>query len=366
MNYNNLHYQTGLNLLHGVGPRRAKELLSLLESIDLLYHESPAALSKKTGFTKAFFERMKRSEALEESVKAVAFHSKKGIRSHFFTDASFPDRLRHCDDGPVILYSLGDLDLNSHRFVSIVGTRDCTVYGRDLCEELISGFIDKNVVVVSGLAYGIDSWAHYYSLVNEVPTIAVLGHGLDRIYPAKNREMAKEIVNRGMLLSEFIPGTNPDKENFPKRNRIVAGLCDATIVVESKATGGSLITAMLANDYNRDVFAFPGNIHQQSSLGCNTLIRNHQAQLLDSPESFLNQMGWLDNNSKIAVQRKVFPHLSSFQQEILSFMEQVNESQIEIIALHLKKSISELNVEMLHLEIEGAVMSLPGNRYRVV
>lgn len=365
MNYNHLHYQTGLNLLFGVGPRRAQELLKSLDSIEQLFFEKPSVLSKKSGFSSSFFEKMRRKEALEASVDIVKFHKEKGIKSHFYEDKTFPRRLKNCDDSPLVLYTLGDVDLNDHHFVAVVGTRNCTAYGQSICEALISSFKDKNIVVVSGLAYGIDTLAHKYSLLNNIPTIAVLGHGLDRIYPHRNRSLAKEIINNGALLTEFVPGTNPDRENFPKRNRIVAGLCDATIVIESKASGGSIITAYLANDYNRDVFAYPGNINQQSSEGCNLLIRNHQAQLIDTPESFLNQMGWIDNENNRAVQRKVFPDLSPFQREILDLIEQENEIQIDILSSKLRKSVSEINSELLILEIEGAVRSLAGNRYAI-
>lgn len=309
---------------------------------------------------------MNREEALERSVEAVRFHKNNGIKTHFFQDESYPFRLKNCDDGPVTIYTIGEMDLNDQHFVAIVGTRDSTTYGKHLCEQLVESFRDNNIVVVSGLAHGIDSWAHHFAVEYNVPTIAVLGHGLDRIYPHTNRNLAKRISRNGGLITEFIPGTNPDRENFPKRNRIVAGLCDATVVVESKTTGGSLITAYLANEYCRDVFAFPGNVDNISSSGCNVLIRNHQAQLIDSPECFLNQMGWLNKPTSKSIQRKILPHLSTIQQSILSFIENSGTVQTDLIALGVERHVSEVNTELLYLELEGLIKSMSGNRYCLI
>jgi DNA processing protein len=360
-----LHYQTALCYLHGIGPIRAKEIIRSLGSLDYLFLDSPSKLEKKTGFKKKLFEEMKKEEALKEAERIIKFNKEKSVTALFYTDKNFPRRLNNCCDAPLMIFVKGQVDLNDFHFVSIVGTRAATTYGQKICKDLIRSFQGKKIVVVSGLAYGIDAWAHHYCIEYNVPTIAVLGHGLDRIYPQKNRELAKRMIKDGALITEFPPNTNPDRENFPKRNRIVAGMSDATIVVESMAKGGSLITALLANDYNRDVFAFPGSIHQESSIGCNNLIFRNQAHLLQSPENFLKQMNWLDDNNVEAIQRKIFPSLNAVQKKIIDLLNQTKELQIDVLSLKLKIPISKLNIELFNLEMEGVVICKPGKKYFV-
>lgn len=366
MNLQLNHYRSALNLLHGVGPIKARELIQQLDSLDLLFHETPRRLAKATNFPLDFFKKMDREFALGQAIEIEKFNEKRGVRQLFYFDDDYPDRLRHCDDAPILLYTLGGFDYNKGKFVALVGTRHSTQYGRRLCEELVEAFADKEITVVSGLANGIDAWAHYYSLENKVPTIAVLGHGLDRIYPANNRNLAAKIVKSGALLCEFPPGTNPDRENFPKRNRIVAGMCDATIVVESKISGGSLITAELANDYSRDVFAFPGSIFQGTSQGCNQLIRNDQAHLLLGADDFLQKMGWLKNKQAEDRQRKIFSNLSELQQSLLVLIENEPMIHADILALKAKLAISKLHSELFYLELEGLVQCHPGKRYSLI
>jgi len=360
-----LHYQTALCYLHGIGPVRAKELILSLGTLDFLFLDSPSTLENKTGFKKKLFEEMQKEEALLEAERIIAFNKEKNITSLFYTNKNFPRRLNNCCDAPLMIFVKGGIDLNDFHFVSVVGTRAATTYGQKICRDLIQSFQGKKIVVVSGLAYGIDAWAHHYCIEYNVPTIAVLGHGLDRIYPHKNRSLAKQILQDGALITEFPPNTNPDRENFPKRNRIVAGMCDATIVVESMAKGGSLITALLANDYSRDVFAFPGSIHQESSTGCNNLIYRDQAHLLQSPEDFLKQMNWLDDDNLEGIQRKIFPSLNDVQKNIVDLLNQAKELQIDVLSLKLKIPISKLNIELFNLEMEGVVICKPGKKYLV-
>lgn len=216
---------------------------------------------------------------------------------------------------------------------------------------------------MSGLAHGIDACVHRYCLEYNVTTYGVLGHGFDRIYPSQNLRLAEEMLDQGGLISEFIPGTNPDRENFPKRNRIVAGISDATIVVESKIKGGSLITANLANDYNRDVFAFPGSIRDETSQGCNILIASQKAHLIQRPEDFLNLMAWAPDKAQKSVQRKLFPDLSEKQKSIVEFIANGTKIQIDVLSLKTKLPISQLNTELFHLEMDGVILSLPGKKY---
>ena len=353
-------------MLHGIGPRTARNILNKIGSIELLFTASPSSLSMMTGVKSNIFHSMKREEALKKSIKAVAFHEAKEIESIFYTNQQFPRRLSNCSDAPTMLYTKRNVDLNNHKFVSIVGTRQATQYGKDICRKLIKSFEGKGIVVISGLAMGIDSYVHRFCLEFNVPTIAVLGHGLDRIYPSQNRSLAKNIIDQGALITEFMPGTMPDRENFPKRNRIVAGMSDATIVVESKITGGSLITAHLAFGYDRDVFAFPGNINTETSQGCNALISQEKAHLIQSPQEFLKLMSWDQEKAPGIVQRTCFPELNPSQAEIVGLIAQMQAPHVDIISTKLSMSISKLNVELFNLQLSGIISELPGKRYSMV
>jgi DNA processing protein len=247
-----------------------------------------------------------------------------------------------------------------------VGTRNATDYGREICEELIESFSKTDIQVVSGMAYGIDICAHSACLKNNIQTVGVLGHGLDRIYPSIHRRIAEGMLENGGLLSEFLPGTKPDKENFPMRNRIVAGMSDATIVIESKVSGGSLITADLAFDYNKDVFAFPGNVGQTYSAGCNLLIQKNKAHLITNGSDFLNFMGWQSAggvNQKAQI--TVLQELTEEEKRVIECLDS-SALHIDLLALNLKMPISRISVILLTMELKGLIRSLPGNKYGVV
>lgn len=364
MNYTYLHYQIGLTLLWGVGPIKAKALLHAVESIEDLFHKSPATLSKITEFKPTFIREMERKKALQSADQVIAHLQRNQIRPIFYQNPEYPRRLKNCVDAPLMLYQKGNASLNPEKIVAIVGTRGATSYGKQLCENLITSFKGNNITVVSGLALGIDACAHRYCIENDVPTLGVLGHGLDRIYPSQNRSIANKMLNDGALITEFIPGTEPDRENFPKRNRIVAGISDATIVIESKMKGGSLITAHLANDYNRDVFAFPGNVNTETSQGCNQLIRDQKAHLIQRPEDFLSLMNWNPEvTSSKTVQRILFPNLSDKQKSIVEIIAGSKGVQIDILSMKTALPITLLNNELFHLEMEGVIRSLPGKTY---
>jgi DNA processing protein len=361
VDYTYLHYRIALTLLNRVGPKKARQLLASLDNWEELFVLKPQELSRKVGFSTSFVRKMARKEALEASRGIVSFVEKHRINTVFFTDENYPKRLAECPDAPLILYQKGSESLDFDHWVAIVGTRNATAYGKAICRELIESFQGKNVVVVSGLALGIDSYVHQYCLDFDVPTIAVLGHGLDRIYPHRNRGLAKSIIQQGSLLTEFPPNTLPDRENFPKRNRIVAGLCDATIVVESNIKGGSLITADLANGYNRDVFAYPGSIFQSSSQGCNELIRSNQAHLISSGKDFLELMSW--NQEKVKKKEAIAPqNLTQIQHQIT---EAIGSSTLHIdeLAEKTRINLSTLNIELFDLLMLGSLNELPGKRY---
>ncbi len=363
MNYNHLHYQIALTLLQGVGPIKAKELLLHTDSIEHLFALSTVQLSKISGAKQSHITKMNRKEALRQSILVAEHMEKHQIQSFFHHHTDFPRRLKNCVDAPLLLYGMGALPLNNAKMVAIVGTRDATSYGKRLCDELIESFVDQNIVVVSGLAIGIDTHVHQRCVDLNVPTIGVLGHGFDRIYPSENRSLAKKMQEKGGLLTEFIPGTKPDRENFPKRNRIVAGMTDATVVVESKLKGGSLITAGLANDYNRDVFSYPGSVHKETSQGCNRLIADQKAHLLQSPSDFLTMMNWNDVEPKKSIQRQFFPNLNAIQSKITALIADAQTMQIDVLSLKTAMPISQLNIELFHLEMCGVIQSLPGKKY---
>ncbi|NRA13181.1 MAG: DNA-protecting protein DprA [Crocinitomicaceae bacterium] len=353
-------------MLHGIGPHKARDLINKIGSVELLFTESPSRLSKLSGIKPSFFSAMKREDALKKAVEAVDFHISKNVESIFYTSSNFPRRLSNCSDAPTMIYAKRNIDLNKSKYVSVVGTRQATQYGKEICRRLIESFVVKDIVIISGLAYGIDSYVHRYCVEFSVPTIAVLGHGLDRIYPSENRSLAKKMIENGGLITEFIPGTPPDRENFPKRNRIVAGMSDATIVVESKVSGGSLITAYLANSYDRDVFAFPGNINIETSQGCNALISQEKAHLIQGPAEFLKLMNWDVDIQSNNAQRTCFPELSATQDKIVRLIGEKQTIHVDIISTRLRIPISKLNVELFNLQLSGIISELPGKRYSIV
>ena len=263
----------------------------------------------------------------------------------------------------MMLYYKGSADVNYKRTISIVGTRRATNYGKARCEEIIEELKSREVLVVSGLAYGIDSCAHRRSLELGIDTIGVLGHGLDRIYPAQNRKLAEKMVEQGGLLTEFISKTNPDRENFPKRNRIVAGMVDAVLVIESDRKGGALITAEIANSYNRDVFAVPGRIGDDYSRGCHFLVKTNRAALVENGHDIAFLMGWDEQKVDKKIQTELFVNLTDEQKRILKTIQEHKEITIDQLTIKTKLSTSKVAASLLTLEFEGFVKSLPGKLY---
>ncbi|MGB0915219.1 MAG: DNA-processing protein DprA [Crocinitomicaceae bacterium] len=353
-------------MLHRTGPIRAKELMLSLDSLEELFLLSDKDLATKTDLTITQVKSLKRKEALEKAQKPHDYFVKNQINCTFYTDDNYPERLRNCIDSPLIYYSKGAIELNTEKVVAIVGTRDCTEYGDQIVRSLIQSFQGQQITVISGLALGIDTLVHRYCIEYGIPTIGVLGHGIDRVYPSRNKALAERMQANGGIMTEFIPGTIPDRENFPKRNRIVAGLADATIVIESKLKGGSLITANLANDYNRDVFAFPGSIHKEASQGCNKLIYDQKAHLMQDPSDFLNLMNWHPSEIKEENQQSIFKTLSENQKAIVSSLLKHRLIQIDKISMETALPISELNTELFGLEMDGLIKSHPGNRYSMI
>lgn len=366
LNYTDLQQQIALTLLKGAGRKKIRLILSNVGSVDAFFKEKKYKLLKINGLGRSFLDQLNREEALLMAEKHVLELLKKPFQAHFFQYDDFPQRLNQCEDAPLLLFSQGNMDLNASRVVSIVGTRNATTYGKSICDELLHAFVGKNIVVVSGLAYGIDIYVHQLCVKLGIPTIGVLGHGLDRLYPATHKQTAIAMQANGGLLTEFLPGTNPDRVNFPMRNRIVAGMCDATIVVESGEKGGSLITAELANDYARDVFAFPGDIGREFSMGCNKLIQQNRAHLITSSSDFFRLMNWNEVEKKAVKQTQLFEFdLSVEELSILQMLKDKESESFDLLSLKLDLSVSKLSGMLLNLEFEGLVKSLPGKRYRL-
>lgn len=361
--YTNHHYQIAATQLFGFGPKRTRQILHSLGDVELLFRLSYRELSEMTGFSIPLLRKMERERALKWSEDVIHNLQKFDIQTVFYSDPQYPRRLKQCEDGPLVLYRKGNLDLNAQRFVAVVGTRAISSYGQQLCEELIESWIGGNICVVSGLAYGVDIAIHRACVKFGIPTIGVLAHGLEMVYPRSHGSVAKRMIEHGALISEFTPFTNPDRENFPMRNRIVAGMCDATIVVESKERGGSLITAELANDYSRDVFAFPGGVYDKNSEGCNQLIADNKAHILRSGAEFLEKMGW-DAQGE-GNQKRLFHELSGDEQQLAGLLSDSKEMHIDVLALKTGWPVSRINVLLFQMEMNGVVQSLPGNACRL-
>jgi DNA processing protein len=362
-----LQQQIALTFFPGLGRKRIRKIVQQLESVELFFTEKKHKLLKIDGLSKGILDRIDRDEALRLAEPYAQYLLKKNYQHFFFTDDKYPKRLNQCADAPVLLFGKGKMHLDHPKMVAIVGTRNATSYGKKICENLIQTFADKNILVVSGLAYGIDIYVHQLCIKHQVETIGVLGHGLDRIYPAAHKQTAIEMLENGGLLTEFLPGTNPDRENFPMRNRIVAGMCDATIVVESSHKGGSLITADLANEYARDVFAFPGDITREFSRGCNDLIKRQKAHLIASGDDFLEVMNWKEEENKPikTIQQKLFISTNQEEQQLIDILVKQHEQQLDVLALKMDLPVSRVSVLLLNLEFQGIVQSLPGKKYKL-
>ena len=308
-------------------------------------------------------------DALRRAAVEMEFIDKGAIRALTLNDDDYPLRLRECPDAPIVLFYRGSADLNQQRVINMVGTRHCTPYGQDLVRRFISQLrqLCPNMLIVSGLAYGIDICTHREALGAGYETVGVLAHGLDQIYPPRHRETAVKMVGQGGLLTEYTSQTEPLPNNFRQRNRIVAGISDATILVESAIKGGGLITCRVAQEYGRDVFAFPGNIGQPYSEGCNKLIAKNTAGLITSAQDFLEAMGWHSLQQVTQpVERQLFPELTSEEQQIVTLLAQTNDLQQNVISVRTNIPIGQLTALLFSLEMKGVVKPLAGGTYHLL
>lgn len=366
---NEIFYTLALTRIPGLGLVGAYNLIRAIGNATDIFLKRKELPDLVPGISHKLVNALDCSEAFKQAEQELLFAERNGIDCLTIHDERYPSRLRECEDAPLVLFYRGNANLNALHIVSIVGTRHSTTYGQDLCQKFVSDLSEAcpETLIVSGLAYGIDIHAHRYALLHHLPTIGVLAHGLDRIYPSVHRHTAIKMMDNGGLLTEFMSGTNPDRQNFIKRNRIVAGMSDAVIVVESASKGGALITADLAGSYHRDCFAFPGRVTDTYSVGCNELIRNNQASLILSAENFIHTMGWKQSSPKETVQRQLFPELNEEETKIVSAIQQ-SEGCIQINLLTVKTNIpiNRLSTLLFELEMKGVIQAMAGGMYRIL
>ncbi len=366
-NNNELFWLISLNLIDGIGVKNAKNLISYTGSVEAIFKENKKSLIKIPGIGERTVSKILNADVSKRAEKELKFIDKYKIKTKSYFDKTYPFRLKQCEDAPLLFFYKGDVDFEHKKIVTIVGTRNNTDYGKENCKQIIKDLKDRGhaPIIVSGLAYGTDICAHKEAVKNNLQTIAVLGHGLDRIYPAAHSNFAKEIVKNGALLTEFLSETIPDRQNFVKRNRIVAGLSDCTIVVESGEKGGSLITGDIANSYNRDVFAFPGEINKPYSKGCNKLIKTNKAALIESVLDLEYIMGW-EMNKNIQTKLIIPPKLKPEEELVYNIIKIKKSINIDILCHETKISSSEISIILLNLELQNIIKSYPGNMYKLI
>lgn len=373
-----LIYNIGITLLPGVGSVTAKNLIAYCGSAEAVFSEKRSKLEKVPGVGAVVLDTITngsvQKDALQRAEEELKFIEKENIKPLFFTDEDFPKRLKECADSPVMLYTKGvmkpvgnssiGLNLNAERIVSMVGSRRCTEYGKKICEQLVEALSAYNVLILSGMAYGIDICAHRASLKNNLPTVGVLAHGLDNLYPAEHYNTSGKMLENGGLVSEFMSNTKMNPEYFPRRNRIVAGMADATVVIEATAKSGALITAEIANSYDRDVFAVPGRLDDPSSEGCNLLIKANKAMLMQTAGDVIKAMNW-DVETKRAAhrQQELFAHLSGDEETLVNILKQKEKAHVDDISHASGLAMSRTAALLLNLEFSGVVKSLPGKVY---
>ncbi|NVO19104.1 MAG: DNA-protecting protein DprA [Bacteroidetes bacterium] len=359
-------YKISLTLIPGIGSVLGKSLIAYCGGVRAVFLEKKNLLKKIPGIGEQTINALIHHAVFDRAEQEVEFIQKYKIEPLFYLDGAYPARLKQCNDGPLMLYFKGKTDINRQKIISLVGTRSATEYGRDMCRKLIEGLSEQDVLIVSGLAYGIDTWSHKAALDNHLDTVGVLGHSLDRIYPYANRALAERMVVHGGLISEFPSGTKPDRENFPKRNRIIAGLSDAVIVVEAGPKGGALITADIANSYNRDVFAVPGRVGDIHSEGCNSLIMTNRAALVQSAGDILNFLNWdVTKESKSRAQRQLFIEYTEAEKAIIKVLEEEGEMDIDSLLFKASLLPSKAAPALLKLEFEEIIKCMPGKVYRL-
>ena len=363
----NLLYTLALQHVPKIGDITAKKLISHCGSAEAVFKEKKQNLLKIDGIGSIVLSELYDKYHIEEAEKELKFINDNNIECLFFTDDDYPDKLQHCIDGPILLFKSGNIDLKQQRIISIVGTRKITTSGIAFCEKLIEQLAEFNPVIVSGFAYGTDITAQKSAIKHNLQTVGCLAHGLNQVYPKVHKKYVVEVEKHGGFLTEFWSTENPERENFLKRNRIIAGLSEATIVIESAEKGGSLVTADIANSYNREVFAVPGRTTDSQSVGCNNLIKYQKAQLLSNPLDVAYMLNWqLEEDKKPTVQKQLFVELNDDEKVIYNYLKESDKQLLDVIALECNMPTFKTASILLNMELKGVIRPLPGKLFEVI
>jgi DNA processing protein len=365
-----LLFALALYQINNIGSKTILLLLEHYENIEAIFKAKKQELLKIKGIGEKTIADIVtyKNEALKKAEKEIKFIEKNEIDILFYTDNHYPNRLKECHDAPFLLFCKGNYNFNVPKILSIVGTRHATDYGKKITQNLVEEFTALDICIISGLALGIDSYAHQSAVKHGLQNIAVLGHGLDMIYPSTNKQLAEKIEQNGALVTDFFSETLPNKQNFPRRNRIVAGMSDAVVVIESAEKGGALITAEIANSYNKEVFAIPGNIDHKYSVGCNQLIKNNKAQLATEAKDIISLLNWdiEKNKKKKPKQAQLFLNLSKEEEPIYQLIKEKNKIHIDDLIHFTEKNLSNLSSVLLQLELRDLIQPLPGKYFAIV
>lgn len=361
-----LRHTIALSMVKKIGPVLARYLIAYCGGVEAVFEASKKSLTKVPNIGPATIKRLKDEEAFRKADQQIDFIVKHDIRAYSYLDEGYPSRFKPFETSPIVIYFNGQGELNHHRTVGIVGTRTPSERGSINCQKIVQGLAKYGVQIISGLAYGIDSIAHKYALEENIPTIGMLGHGHDIIYPASNRAIAKKMLADGGTLTEFPIESRVDREHFPMRNRLIASMSDAVIVVESAKKGGSMITADFANQYNKDVFAIPGRLDDQYAQGCNALIKQNKAHLLETAEDIAYIMRWEEADKVKPVQTNLFVELSEIEQKIVNTIKDNPDINIDMLNHIVQLQTSELASHLIHLEFQGIIKALPGKKYILI
>ncbi|MGO4817193.1 DNA-processing protein DprA [Flavobacterium sp. W22_SRS_FP1] len=366
MTEQDLFYLLALQRVEGVGDIMAKKLLTHCGSAEAVFATKTVKLAAIDGVGSMLLKSLKNKSVFEKANKELEFVKSNDINVVSFQDENYPDRLKHCIDGPLLLFTSGNIDLKNRRIISIVGTRQITSYGMEFCRKLIEDLAPLDPIIVSGFAYGVDIVAHQLAMEHKLQTIGVVAHGLNQIYPKTHKKYVAKVEENGGFMTEFWSSSNPDKENFVRRNRIVAGMSEATIVIESADRGGSLITANMANDYNRDVFAVPGRVTDKYSQGCNNLIKTQKANVLTSAADLVYILNWDIQKETKPVQKQLFVILEDDEQKVYDYLLKTGKELMDIIALSCDFPIYKISGMLLNMELKGVVRPLPGKLFEAI
>ncbi len=367
MNPSELFYVLALLRIDGVGDIVAKKLINHCGSAENVFKAKAKDFKAIDGVGDVLIKNLKDKTVFDKAEQELKYIQNENIKVLHFQNDDYPDRLKHCIDGPVLLFAAGNFDFKNRRMISIVGTRQITSYGTEFCKKLIEDLAFFNPVIVSGFAYGVDIVAHQSAMEHNLQTVGVLAHGLTQIYPKTHKKYVAKMEKHGGFLTEFWSNSNPDKENFVKRNRIVAGMSEATIVIESAEKGGSLITANMANDYNRDVFAVPGRTTDKYSQGCNDLIKTQRANLITSAADLVYCLNWsLEVKETKSIQKQLFVTLDFEEQKIYDYLQKNGKQSLDIVALECDFPIFRISSILLNMELKGIIRPLPGKLFEAV